>query len=532
MLLAIFAAAMAAPHRQLGFRRLASAHAVLVAGLVGSAAFAGTDTAVATAAQLLLCLGLVEGATLIGWRLTQLPKSQALEFMLVSPVRPAGFFLAEALVGVGRFALVGLGGVPVLGLMVFAGLAEWADLLPLALLPFVWGTVVGLGLTAFVYEPVKVRRAGELLGLLGVLLYLVVGVLAGEHLRDWLLALPSWLGEFIFDGVLAMHHGNPFGVVRYWFDPFRSQAVAWERFLTLNLVGAALAGLFLWRGAARLHGHFQDRHYRPLDSSRPSQLEKIGDRPLSWWAVRRVMEYSGRVNLWLANGFALAYAAYILAGDAWPAWMGKLVFQMFEGWGGAPLVSTALAVLAAVPAAYQFGLWDATPQDRCRRLELLLLTDLTGRDYLHASWAAAWKRGRGYLLGAGALVFALAWSGRVPVADALAAVVGAVAFWAFAFALGFRGFSTGHQTNGVASLLTLGMPMLLWLLLRAGLNDLAAFVPTAAVYLPTAAGVSWTWLAGVVVMAGVAAYFLRRGVVGCETDLRRWYDANQGTRST
>ena len=55
-------------------------------------------------------------------------------------------------------------------------------------------------------------------------------------------------------------------------------------------------------------------------------------------------------------------------------------------------------MLAAVPAAFQYGLWDSTDQDRCRRLELLLLTDLSGDDYCHAALAAAWRRGRGYFV--------------------------------------------------------------------------------------------------------------------------------------
>jgi hypothetical protein len=33
--------------------------------------------------HILLVAGVVEGATLIGWRLTQLPRSQALDFLLV-----------------------------------------------------------------------------------------------------------------------------------------------------------------------------------------------------------------------------------------------------------------------------------------------------------------------------------------------------------------------------------------------------------------------------------------------------------------
>src|SRR5207237_7504654 len=64
--------------------------------------------------QSLLVAGIVEGAVLIGWRLTQLPKSQALEFLLVSPLQPGRFFLAEAAVGLGRLALVTLSGLPIL----------------------------------------------------------------------------------------------------------------------------------------------------------------------------------------------------------------------------------------------------------------------------------------------------------------------------------------------------------------------------------------------------------------------------------
>ena len=144
----------------------------------------------------------------------------------------------------------------------------------------------------------------------------------------------------------------------------------------------------------RLKGHFHDRHYRPMTDTRLAQTERIGERPLSWWAVRRVMEYSGRVNIWLAGGFGVVYAAYLVAGDHWPAWMGRMVFEIFEKMGGAPALVTGLVVLAAVPAAFQYGLWDSTVQDRCRRLELLLLTDLNGGDYWHASLAAAWRRGR------------------------------------------------------------------------------------------------------------------------------------------
>lgn len=531
MLAPFFRIGMMAPGRQIAFRRVTTFHVIILAILAALALRPGSGPSLGVIAQLLLSLGLVEGAALIGWRLTQLPKSQALEFLLVSPVRPRRVYLAEALVGIGRFALVNLAGLPVLCLYVFAGLADWSDLAPLALMPFLWGVIAGLGLTAWVYEPIRVRRIGEILGLLGLLVYLIVGVVAGENLRLWLTQLPDWLGRFLFDSVMFLHTMNPFGVVRYWFAPEKADWLAWERFTELHLFGGLLALVFAVRGAWRLQGHFHDRHYRPIDSSRATQLELIGDRPLSWWAVRRVMEYSGRVNLWLAGGFALVYAAFIMAGDAWPPWMGRLVFFLFETCGGAPLVATALTVMAAVPAAYQFGLWDATVQDRCRRLELLLLSELSGKDYAHAAYSAAWTRGRGYLLGAGFLWIALAVSGRIAWWDALAAGVGGLVLWAFAFAVGFRGFATGHQTNGIASLLTLGLPMVLYGLWQAGWHTAAAFVPTAVTFIPLKTGVTFAWAAGLFVTGGIALVMIWQGVRNCDANLRRWYDTHQGQRS-
>src|SRR4051812_19410826 len=100
MLRPFFAAAMLSPSRHAVFRQTASLNAVLVAGLAVAAARGRLSGE--TLGYVLLVLGLVEGAALIGWRLTQLPKSQALEFLLTSPVQPRRLFLAEAAVGVGR----------------------------------------------------------------------------------------------------------------------------------------------------------------------------------------------------------------------------------------------------------------------------------------------------------------------------------------------------------------------------------------------------------------------------------------------
>lgn len=526
-----FAAAMRSPGRQLSFRRMAAIHVAFVAALVFATLQRPTTEFLSIVSQLLLVLGLVEGAAVIGWRLTQLPKSPALEFLLASPIQPRRLYCAELLVGVGRFFLVSLSGTPVLAWLGFSGVADWSDVAVMLAMPFVWGLVAGLGLTAWIYEPQGVKRIGEILGLLGVLVYLVIGVMAGEHLRLWLEQLPDALGRFLFDSVMFLHTMNPFGVLRYWFDDGRKAWIAWERMVDLHLFAVPLLVLLGLRGACRLRGHFQDRHYKPQSTTRETQLERIGERPLSWWAVRRVMEYSGRVNLWLAVGFAALYSAYIVAGDAWPPWMGKLVFSLFDGWGGPAMVATSLAVLAAVPAVYQFGLWDATVSARCQRLELLLLTELTGNDYAHASFSAAWTRGRGYLVGVLLLAFAMAASGRVAWWDAFSTLLGAAAIWLLAFALGFRGFASGNQTNGIASLFTLGLPFALVGLWRIGQTELASLLPTATVFVPLKTGITPAWMVGFAGTTIVALAMLRKGLARCDRDLRSWYDANQGRKS-
>ncbi|MEA2373578.1 MAG: eukaryotic-like serine/threonine-protein kinase, partial [Thermoleophilaceae bacterium] len=100
--------------------------------------------------------------------------------------------------------------------------------------------------------------------------------------------------------------------------------------------------------AARLQGHFRERHYEPVRDVSSERRPAVGDRPLSWWAVKRVSEYSGRINLWLAGGFGLLYALYIVAADHWPGWMGRHVFQMCDQAGGAAALAAAL-IVAALP---------------------------------------------------------------------------------------------------------------------------------------------------------------------------------------
>ncbi len=531
MLQPFFHLAMIAPGRHKTFRRVVVGHVLFVSLLAWFLIAGGAAPDPTTAGYILVALGMVEGAALVGWRLSQMPKSQALEFLLISPIQPRRLFLGEFLVGVCRFALVQLTALPIfLGLQLF-GFLEFRDFGPLFLLPFVWGLALSALLTAWVYESTTLRRIGELVAMLGVLVYLIVGVLAAEKILEWLALLPSGLGQFLAEGVRFGHDWNPFGAVRYWFASDSYEWIAEERLSWMIAAGLAIALLASLRAAFRLKGHFHDRHYKPIDSERESQSEHIGERPLSWWAVRRVMEYSGRVNVYLAGGFSLLYAAYLIAGDNWPSWMGKLVFQLFDRWGGPSTVATAMAVLAAVPAVFQFGLWDSTVQNRCKRLELLLLTELTGWDYWHASLSAAWKRGRAYLAIGGVLWSALAISGAIPWWCALAAFAGAAVYWAFAFALGFRAFATGNQSSGLASGFTLGLPLVLFGTIQLGWTDWAGFLPIGLSYLPSAGQLPASWFLGFALTSILAVRMTRNGLTRCESDLRKWYDANQGRKS-
>jgi hypothetical protein len=395
-------------------------------------------------------------------------------------------------------------------------------------MPFTWGALAGMGLTAWAYEKQAVRRWGERLVLGLVVVYLVVGVLAGENLKSWFDCLPKTWGRWFYNGFEALHRYNPFGVVRFWLteDPIAGR----DQMLGLEVAALLGLGLVLMRAACRLGGHFHDLHYRPVQDQSGKTKGKIGDRPLSWWAVRRVLKYSGRVNLWLAGGFGLLYAAYTVAGPRWPPWLGRQVFLIFNQAGGIPALATALVLLAAVPAAFQYGLWDSNGQDRCRRLELLLLTRLDARDYWHAAAAAAWRRGRGYFCIALVLWAAALGAGELTAAQVLGALAAGVILWGLYFALGFRAFARGLQANGLGTLLTIGLPLLVYGLHRAGCGNLAGLLPPGSVYgsgsKPLVAG----WGMGPV-LAGVGALVLARfGQARCVQDLRAWYDGHHGRK--
>src|SRR5262249_15061631 len=157
MLYPFFALAAQSPTRQFTFRRVVVAHVLVVAAVAWAVFHDGPSRSAANFGHFLLVAGILEGAALVGWRLTQIPKSQSLEFLLVSPLRPAGVFVAEALVGLTHLAFVTLAGLPVLLVLAATGRIDRLDPLPLTLMPLTWGAVTGLGLAMWAYEPLLVR---------------------------------------------------------------------------------------------------------------------------------------------------------------------------------------------------------------------------------------------------------------------------------------------------------------------------------------------------------------------------------------
>jgi hypothetical protein len=204
------------------------------------------------------------------------------------------------------------------------------------------------------------------------------------------------------------------------------------------------------------------------------------------------------------------------------------VFVIVDGAGGVPALASALVVLAAVPAAFQYGLWDSNTQDRCRRLELLLMTGLGARDYWEAAAAAAWRRGRGYFAVAALLCAAAVVAGRLQFLQGVALTAAGVVLWGLYFALGFRAFARGRQAGGLGLLLTVGLPLLTYALFRLDWPALAALVPPGSVYQPTTAQAAWTWLPGPLLGALLMLALARRGLGRCDAELRRWYDQHHG----
>src|SRR5207245_997117 len=122
-----FTLAAVATNRQRSFRAIVVGHLLLLLILFVGMLWKPATMGPVLFGEIVLVAGIIEGALVIGWRLTQLPKSQALEFLLVSAVRPPEVLLGEALVGLTRLLFTTLAGLPILVLMVSHGLIYVED---------------------------------------------------------------------------------------------------------------------------------------------------------------------------------------------------------------------------------------------------------------------------------------------------------------------------------------------------------------------------------------------------------------------
>ena len=84
----------------------------------------------------------------------------------------------------------------------------------------------------------------------GVVIYLLVGVLAGENLRLWVTWLPESARWWSLELFAWAHTYNPFAVMHYWFDSGRIVDVALNRMLGVEAIGLGLLGLISLRGSA------------------------------------------------------------------------------------------------------------------------------------------------------------------------------------------------------------------------------------------------------------------------------------------
>ncbi|MGL5094273.1 MAG: hypothetical protein ACRDD1_01700, partial [Planctomycetia bacterium] len=358
--------------------------------------------------------------------------------MLLSPVSGPQVMAGEQVVGLAYFALTTLAGLPLLAVYVATGRLDPNALWLFPLFGFTWGCVAGIGATAWAYEPAGLRRWGERFNVLLLVLYLVVGGLAGEHSRNLIHYLPDRVSESVERTAMFANANNPFSLIDRFAeqsDDRKTSALFW-----LQTAAFLFIGLCLWRQARRLKSHYMETHYSPVLDDPKRRPARFVDAPLSWWAVQRVNKYPGALNIWLACGTAVVYSVFLTlhAIKYWPPWLGKGVFIVLEILGGVPIVTTVLVLLAAVPAAYQYGLWDSNVADRCKRLDELLMTPFDMGDYVRASLAASWSRGRWYRASALLLWVVAVSIGRLPAERGLLAAAAGLGMIGLYFALGFR----------------------------------------------------------------------------------------------
>jgi|GEM_PF-911096 len=428
-----------------------------------------------------LAMGVLIGGSLTGWRATQLPKTRASEFYLITPVSDWVIVGGEILSGMLRSAYVLLAAAaPVVGWLWGAGWISPAQVAALAFLPVSIGWATGIGITVVAYEPIRVRKFFEGLMLVLVLVYLIGFGFA---------ALPILQG--LNSGLVTYFNTDLLTVIRM-LSPRRLLATDGGQDLTLGsyvfgfvvlvLIGCGLA---VWRLVHRLRPHYLEEIFGQQRSQK-DYLKPIGANPLSWWTARRVSRFRGRVNLYLGWATILLYSSWLLLGDHWPSYLGTGVMISFKQLGGAVMLGISALQFGLVPVAFLSGLWDSTVQLRIGRLELLLATPLSPREYLEGCIAAGWTRAKGYLPAVVVVWFAGAYAGNYSWTAFAALLVLGVIYTVLFFAIAFRQFARVAGDRAAATWgigMSVAWPLASCALLALNLGRAAALTPLGGMYL-------------------------------------------------
>ena len=498
-----------------------------------------------------LLSAIVLGAFLTGWRLSQWPKSRAAEFQMVTPARDIELIGGELVAGIFRTSIVVLSGAPLIALLWGLKWITAIDALALVVVPWIAGCLSGALLAVVAYEPQWVRKWLERAVLGVILVYLVALGLLGSYVLPRLLAWWSQLSGLPADALAGM------GATMRYVNPFRflgavgdadPASMAW-RLLAVTACLALAVTLCAWRLAVRLRPHYDEENYA-LRRRRRRRDGAVGNAPLSWWTRRRVSQFKGRINLYLLWFTVGLYAAWMHYEASWPPWLAVAQLMMIERLGGATLLLLASLQLAVVPIAFLSGLWDSTPAQRVRRLELLLVSPLAARDFLRASVVAAWTRSRGYVLAAMIMLAALRSTGQVNAAGGLLIATLAGSYLLLAFAAAFRDFAQAGTERQMAIRglsWSAAVPLVTVLLVQLKVWPLALASPLGAIYWVTllpdqrlawgvpheAAG--WLMIGAAQLACCVGALaLLRRTAASFDTDIRASFARHlvSGTGST
>jgi len=151
--------------------------------------------------------------------------------------------------------------------------------------------------------------------------------------------------------------------MKHWLES--DVAAAWERAAGLQVVALIALACLVWRaGAAR--SPFHELHYEP--AANLSGVKRCDRRrpPIDLVGGQARQSLFGADQLWLA-----AASRALRPLHRRRRLVAFLMGQRISRWRTGPAASRLgdrSRAAGPVPAAFQYGLWDSTTQDRCRRL--------------------------------------------------------------------------------------------------------------------------------------------------------------------